>query len=117
MNQLRYAFAFFVFISIALPAKSEFWGCRDGLFDEPHPHPIELVSNIEDGTGKIKIQGLPEIPTRFGIEGFSRAWRWSDYDSSKEGYAFVIRDDYGSYYEFLDDKPTKPVGTYICHKH
>ncbi len=54
MNQLRYAFAFFVFISIALPAKSEFWGCRDGLFDEPHPHPIELVSNIEDGTGKIK---------------------------------------------------------------
>ena len=116
MNQLRYAFAFFVFISIALPAKSELWGCEKFL-NVSHPHPIELVSNIEDGTGKIKIQGLPEIPTSFGIEGLARAWRWSDHDSSKLGYAFFIRDDFGAYYEFLDDKPTKPVETYSCHKH
>ena len=130
MNQLRYAFAFFVFISIALPAKSELWGCsRDGLaglFDEPHPHLIELVSNIEDGTGKIKIQGLPEIHTIFGIEGLARVWRWLDDNSSKNSskkwyfpnYAFIMRDDYsGAYYEFRDDKTAKPVETYICHKH
>ena len=113
MNQLRYAFAFFVFASIALPAKSEFWGCGK-VFDAPHPHSIELVSNIEDGTGWIKIQGLPVIPTRFGIEGLARAWRWSD---RKKGYAFFITDDSGAYYEFLDDKTTKPNRIYICHKH
>ena len=118
MDQLRYAFVFFVFISIALPAKSELWGCVEfSIFNESHPHSIELVSTIKDGTGSIKIQGLPIIPTQFGIEGLARAWRWFDYNSSKEGYAFVIRDDYGAYYEFLDDKPTEPVETYSCHKH
>lgn len=115
MNQLRYAFAFFVFISIALPAKSELWGCNNS-WGESHPHPIELVSNIEDGTGKIKIQGLPEIPTRFIIRGLDRVWGWFDDLDNNEAYAFVIRtDDSGHYLAGSPEDHT--YETYHCHKH
>ena len=103
-----------VVVTTTLPAISETWGCHE-RFVESHPHPIELVSNLENKTGSIEIQGLPVIPTRFRIEGFSRAWRWHD-DGAKEGYAFVIQpDDYGFYdglyYVFLEDKITQPRKT------
>ena len=118
MNHLRYAFAFFVFISIALPAKSELWGCNESspiISFEYHPHPIELVSNIKDGTGTIKYQGLPEIPTQFIIKGFNRIWIWSDDDILSSEYAFAIKDNYGGYFESFDgDGPSQ---IYFCHKH
>ena len=113
---LHHALAFFVVITIAMPAKSELWGCSDWWGSSSHPHQIELVSNLEDGIGSIKIQGLPAITTYFEIEGFARVWRWVD-GGPTEGYAFYIRDDSGAYYVFWDDKPTKPEETYSCHKH
>jgi len=111
----HYALAFFVVITTAMPAKSELWGCSD-WWASSHPHPIELVSDLENGIGSIEVQGLPAIATYFGIEGFARVWRWVD--GPAEGYAFEIRsDDSGYYYMFWDDKPTKPEETYSCHKH
>ena len=121
-SSLRYGLAFLVFVSMTLPAKSELWGCR-ALLADLHPHLIELVSNIEDGTGTIKIQGIPEIPTFFGIEGLARAWRWLDpTPGSKKQYAFLIKvgglGPTGYYYEFPDDKTSvNSIDTYSCHNH
>jgi len=111
----HYALAFFVVITTAIPAKSELWGCSDWR-ESSHPHPIELVSDLENGIGSIEVQGLPAIATYFGIEGFSRVWRW--YDGPAEEYAFSInRDDSGYYFVFLDDKLATAKETYSCHKH
>ena len=71
---LHHALAFFVVITIAMPAKSELWGCSDWWGSSSHPHPIELVLNLEDGIGSSKIQGLPTITTLFGIEGLALVW-------------------------------------------
>ena len=128
MNKLHYVFVFFVVIAIALPAKSEIWGCnemlwKDGAYQlnstEAHPHPIELVSIPEQETGIIKVQGLPEIATRFGIEGLhDRTWRWQ----ANTKYAFRIRFEnqigfIGFYFDFAGEKTTLAQRHYNCHKH
>lgn len=111
---------FLVVIALAIPVKSETWGCskrRLGGSIE-HPHDLELTASIENGFGSIIIQGLPIIYTWFGIEGFERVWRWeNDSRSTAKGYAFVIDDNHGRYYVFLDDELTPSRKTYICHKH
>jgi len=65
----HYALAFFVVITTAMPAKSELWGCSD-WWASSHPHPIELVSDLENGMKKPTLVTNTNHAIIFRFSGF-----------------------------------------------
>ena len=92
--------------------------CCEGIFGCYGTPDLTLAADHGAASGTVKVRGLPETETHFGLDGLDRRWDWTDDPASGNRdrvYAFIIEiGGDGAYYDFDGRERAKPSSRYKC---